>query len=282
MSLGKFLSGLSNTVKTASDFAQNPIGSIANEFQNFTNPSSWASQNRMGQDLPAGAEETQSTQGYQDNSFSSSQAGDDWRVRIELPSIDAWQTSSLLSPLQTSSNSMIFPVTPQILIQHVANYSPMSPTHTNYAFPVYSNSNVEDITITCEWPVENENDGRYWVASVHFLRSITKMFYGNSSLRGAPPPICYLHGYGNYIFKRMPIVVKMFSMDLNQDIDYIKVPLNSTESFTAFGDATSSANYTYVPVLGRISVTVGPAYSRDEVRQFNLDQFTKSGQGGFI
>lgn len=281
MAYGNFLSNLGSQIKSVTGFANN-VKSLAKEFQNFSNAPDWASQNRLGNDLPPGAENDVNSQYSLGDETTSSQAGDDWRVRIELPAINSWQNSALLQPLYTSSNSLIFPVTPQILIQHVANYSPMSPTHTNYAFPVYSNSNVEDITITCEWPVENENDGKYWVAAVHFLRSVTKMFYGASPLKGAPPPICYMHGYGDYIFKKMPIVVKMFSMDLNQDIDYIKVPLSSTESFTAFGDPTSSANYTYVPVLGRISVTVGPAYSRDEVRRFNLDTFTKTGQGGFI
>lgn len=276
MSLGNFLSNLGTGLKTATESALRPF---ANEFQNFSNPANWASQNRLGTELPPGAEPERGS-GISGSTFSAPQAGDDWRVRIELPAINSmWQSSPILNPLAASDNSMVFPVTPQILIQHVANYSSMHPTHSNYAFPIYQNSAVEDITITCEWPVENESDGAYWVASVHFLRSITKMFYGASPLTGAPPPICYMHGYGSYIFNKMPIVVKMFSMDLNQDIDYIKVPLSSVAASQFEG---ASGGYTYVPTLGRLSVTVGPAFSRDEVRQFNLDTFTKSGQGGFI
>jgi hypothetical protein len=186
-----------------------------------------------------------------------------------MPNLAEYNGEGLLAPLTNTGDSMVFPTTPQILIQHSANYTPMSPTHTNYAFPIYSNSAVEDITITCEWPVENEADGMYWIASTHFLRSVTKMYYGKSQNQGLPPPICKLSGYGTYVFNEVPIVVKMFSVDMPQDVDYIKVPMEA-------------GGFTYVPTLGRLSVVVGPAYSRNEVREFNLNNFVKQGQGGFI
>jgi hypothetical protein len=86
--------------------------------------------------------------------------------------------------------------------------------------------------------------------------------------------LVYLSGYGDFIFNRVPVVVKLFSMDLPDSVDYIKVPVVEGAST----DNTSSS-YTYVPTLSRLNVTVSPTYSRDEVSKFNLDEFAK---GGYI
>jgi hypothetical protein len=262
---------------------------------NFLSTDDYSSPAAMARDLRSRALTLNMQQGQNQKlarsatvSTPDTQGGDDWRVRIHMPMLSEFNNSTILAPLKRTNNSMVFPTTPQILVQHSANYSPMSPTHSNYAFPIYNNSAVEDITITCEWPIENEADGQYWIASVHFLRSVTKMFYGESSNKGAPPPICKMSGYGNYIFDEMPVVVKMFSMDLSPDQDYLKVPVTSAVYDDAILRQTGSTvgrggDYTYVPTLGRISVVVGPAYSRNEVLNFSLDKFVQNiDSGGFI
>jgi hypothetical protein len=53
------------------------------------------------------------------------------------------------------------------------------------------------------------------------LRSATKMFTGEGDLVGNPPPILTLNGYGDYVFKNVPVVVKSFSVNLPQDANYI-------------------------------------------------------------
>lgn len=304
MPFNKFLSNVNSKLNTINS-AVNRVGSAVNsinEFrssikstvQDFSNPASFMSDIRR-KSLPIGAEYSETIQSYGSSSFSPQTGGDDWRVRIHLPDISSYTYSQILSPLVRSNKSMVFPATPQVLVQHSANYNNLAPTHTNYSFPVYQNSSVEDITLTCEWPVENEADGLYWIASVHFLRSITKMFYGNSPNRGAPPPIAYLSGYGDFIFNKIPIVVKMFTMDLNEGVDYIKVPIDRSIEINEgpeFYTEAASGSFSYVPILGRISVVVQPVYSRDETRQFNLDEFirgnyigngsTQGGPKGFI
>jgi hypothetical protein len=219
------------------------------------------------------------------------QNGEDWRVRIHLPAQPStFETSPLLQPLVKSNSSMVFPTTPQILVTHSANYNMFHPIHTNYPYPVYENSMVEDITISGEFPVENEADGLYWVAAVHFMRSVTKMFYGEGDLRGHPPPRCALSGYGDFIFDTMPVVIKMFSIDLPSNVDYIKVPLSSATALQSQIPASviKGQEYTYVPTLSSINITVSPAFSRDATRQFNLTDFINGeyvgnpGNGGFI
>lgn len=197
----------------------------------------------------------------------------DWRVRLSLPSVSGFQSSQVLAPLTETDNSMIWPYTPNIIVTNNANYNSLSPTHNNYTYPAYENSSIEQITITGEFSVETPEDALYWVAVNHYLRSITKMFYGNSSNLGAPPPVVRLNGYGDFVFNNVPVVVESFMINLPKDVDYIKAPIGQ--------------NGSWVPVLSEISVTVRVAYSRDNVNSFSLDSFVNgdylSGQPtGFI
>jgi hypothetical protein len=48
------------------------------------------------------------------------------------------------------------------------------------------------------------------------------MFYGQDSQRGAPPPLVYLTGLGDYQFNAHPAVVTNFEYSLPNDVDYIR------------------------------------------------------------
>ena len=71
--------------------------------------------------------------------------------------------------------------------------------------------------------VEDATQGLYWIAAVHYLRSLTKMFTGSDPKAGNPPPVVFLNGYGNYVFKNVPVVVTNFTCTLPNDCDYIGV-----------------------------------------------------------
>ena len=274
-----------NTVKSTASDASRVIGAgvgVANAFGNFGSALGISSMARLG-GLPVGAEE--SYDDYTPVSWNSGAetGGSDWRVRLHLPSnVPSFMNSPILQPLYDSNNSMVFPTTPQILVTHAANYNNLQPTHTNYAYPIYQSSTVEDITITAEFPVENETDGRYWIAAVHFMRSATKMFYGNSSHQGAPPPLAHLSGYGDFVFNKMPCVIKLFTLDLPDSVDYLQVPISSNLDLgqtPELSRTTVPGGYSHVPTLSRLNITVGPAYSRETTRKFSLDTYV---QGGYI
>ena len=54
------------------------------------------------------------------------------------------------------------------------------------------------------------------------------MFYGaNDPLRGAPPPLVYLIGLGQYQFNNQPCVVKTFNYSMPNDCDYIRTKPNN-------------------------------------------------------
>lgn len=211
--------------------------------------------------------------------FSSSSTESDWRVKISVPQ-KYRENSSLLSPLNNTGGNMIFPYTPTIILSHSANYNSLNPVHTNYPFQVYENSQADDITVTGEFIVENEKEGKYWVACIHFLRSITKMHYGDGADAGAPPMTVRLSGYGDYVFNNVPCVVTNFTVDLPSDVDYIATSISGS------GEDTSGKGTTWAPTQSQISVTLRPTYSRRRVSEFNMQDFVNgkfvNGGQGFI
>jgi len=194
----------------------------------------------------------------------------DWRVSISIPDV-ILDNGDILAPLRESSgssafntgNRMIFPFNPSVLLSHSANYSQIQPTHTNYPYNAYENSQVDAITITGEFYQENENDAKYWIACLHFLRSATKMFYGNSSPLGNPPVVCRLNGYGKHIMNNMPVVITNFTTDLPVDVDYIECTVNGLVN--------------YVPTQSAITVTLQPQYARRSQSGFSLNQYASGG-----
>jgi len=206
----------------------------------------------------------------------------DWRVRLSIPS--TMPKDGILKPLD-ETDGLVFPYTPTILIQHSANYDAMHPTHSNYPFPQYQNSQIDDIVITGDFFCENAVDAQYWAATLHYLRSVTKMAYGKSANAGAPPPIVFLNGYGDFVFPNVPVIIKTFSVDLPSDVDYIKTQVDGTVEVDNEGTTVSGLSEGWAPVQSQVMITCTPIYSRAKTSQFSLDKFVKGdylGNGGFI
>jgi len=194
---------------------------------------------------------------FTDGSWGSSN-DNDWRVRLSIPS--SFKGSPVLTPL-LETNGLTWPYTPQIMIEHSANYNSITPIHNNYPYYAYQNSQVNSLTVMGDFLIENALEGEYWLAAVHYLRSVTKMAYGNTSNQGSPPPVVRLNGYGDYVFKNVPVVVQQFTVELPSDVDYIQVG--------------AAANGAWVPTKSSISAMLTPIYSRRDVSRFNLDAFVR-------
>lgn len=198
------------------------------------------------------------------------QPENDWRVRISLsPNMleGAWYNDPnnfILAPL-APTKGLIFPYTPQVTISHSANYDPTKLTHTNYASHSYQNSEVREINITGEFTVQNYKEGQYLMAAIHFLRAVTKMYYGQQdALAGTPPPLVFLDGFGVTYLPHVPCVVTNFTHTMPSDVDYVNVPVGSTDDIAGnqlFG-AVASGIPTRLPTMSTISLTLQPVYSR--------------------
>jgi hypothetical protein len=170
--------------------------------------------------------------------FSSDNNSDDWRVRLSLPSWPAFTSSPALAPLK-AAGGLVFPYTPSINIESSAKYTPVSPVHSNFAFQTYENSKPGAITITAPFYVEDAKQALYWIAAVHYLRSVSKMFTGRDFIAGNPPPLVLLNGYGNYVFKNVPVVITKFTVSLKNDTDYISTGVEGSAAGAVTGLADS-------------------------------------------
>ena len=248
-------------------------------------------------------------------SVGNSGVGDDWRVKLSLPPAAGgfYRDSPLMAPLK-ATDGMVFPVTPTIIVQNSANYTPQELPHTNYPYYAYNNSRVDAMSIIGNFPVQNATEGQYWLASMHFLRSASKMFFGPGESQGNPPQILRLNGYGEHIFKDVPVIIEQVTIELRESVDYIAVTSasgdskangsqvtesdsNSTEdnylAASGVGEqraqesglSNSSAKVTRVPTDSVFTVVVQPIYSRKKIKdKFNLKDFANGtlAKDGFI
>ena len=214
------------------------------------------------------------TQQVQTSATFSAPGEQDWRVKLSMPADPTYSSSPLLAPLVTAGG-LVFPYTPTMIISHTANYSAVHPVHTNYPFYAYENSQVDQLVITGSFIVQNSLEAQYWVAVMHYLRSITKMYYGQSTPQGAPPPIVKLNGYGDYVFNNVPVIVTNFTIDMPQDVDYIATELgvqNNNQLVSTDFD-TPSNSLSYAPSESQITIQVQPIYSRAQTERFSLNSF---------
>ena len=216
----------------------------------------------------------------------------DWRVKLTVPKQGAalndffdFDNNPLMQPL-AGINGMFWPLTPSMVIQHSANYNALAQTHSNYPFQAYQNSQVDSLNIIGEFPVQNQQDAKHWVATVNFLRTATKMFFGsdNDKLKGNPPPILHLSGYGSHMFQKVPVVLNSFNVELRSGIDYISTkqeatPFQSTPQNIHF-DVNSTEEQTWAPTLSNISVLVTPIYSRESIKNFSMKDFVRGKLNG--
>jgi hypothetical protein len=197
---------------------------------------------------------------------------DDWRVRINCQ----WDTfNSPLFGVLKQTGGVVWPYMPNITVSTKAEYNTIPITHANYSQYSYKNSVVDDISISGEFSCETATDGAYWIAATTFFKTATKMFFGQGDLAGNPPIICNLTGYGSHVFDKVPVIIKSFSVDFKDDVNYIKC------------DPFNNGKYTWVPVLSTITVSVAPVYSRQGLRKFSLQDYARGkmsgeGQVGYI
>ena len=168
----------------------------------------------------------------------------DWRVRLSLaPNADYLYNAptgpngggpGILWPL-AQTGGVVFPYTPRIEMSYKADYESYALTHSNYKGYFYKSSYTDAVNMTATFTAQDTNEAQYLLAVIHFFRSVTKMFYGQDAQRGAPPPLVYLTGLGEYQFTRHPCVVTSFNYNLPGDVDYIRarsINVNGTDLLT--------------------------------------------------
>ena len=85
------------------------------------------------------------------------------------------------SPLN-QERGIMFPIQPDITYSQSVAYTPYDLTHTNYTFNAYRNTPSPDIQLTCQFARVTDDEARYTYAVLHFLRSVSKMFFGKNNM----------------------------------------------------------------------------------------------------
>jgi hypothetical protein len=206
------------------------------------------------------------------SSMSSKSTSQDTRVKIRVPAAYLTGFTSGLNKELQNLGGIIFPFTPSINQDYKADYSSASPTHSNYAQQFYKSSTVGAISITGKFSVQNDKDAGVYLATIHLLRALTKMRWGNDSDSGSPPPICRLDAWGDFMFKDVPVAINSFRIDLPNTVDYFTIGKRNS---TIYGSTT-------VPTLSEINVVCLPMYSRQEILNYTVSGWLGGKTGGYL
>jgi hypothetical protein len=171
-----------------------------------------------------------------------------------------------------ATRGIVFANQPDIVYNQSVSYTPYNLTHTNYTTYAYAGTPSPTIQITAQFSNVTEEEHLYTQGVIHFLRSVTKMFYGlgdigQTPVAGTPPPVLRFSSFGSNQFNNVPVVVGNVSIPYQSDTDLIEVN----------GQALPALQTIALDLL----ITVNPAKQK---LQFSKHSFIngQSYSGGFI
>jgi hypothetical protein len=223
----------------------------------------------------------------------------DWRARLQVMRANkddffGDDKSSLIAPLM-QDRGIMFQYQPSIFLAYSATYDSQSFQGSNYPMHTFMNSQPPVIPIQVPYSATNQDEARYLLAMLQFLKVSVKAQFGEQAVKsgkfGRPPPVLEFSYLGPHGFDRIPVVVNDFNYILTNTVDYIPVEHNSlttADHQTAFtsevtGSGNSSGHVTYVPTDIDLVITVMPQYSPRRIRRkFDLDAMRKGQNIGFI
>lgn len=177
------------------------------------------------------------------------------------------------------TGGMLFPYTPTISFSQDVDYRSSDLTHSNMDILSYNRTPSVTLNIAGKFTAQNQREGQYVVAVLHYLRTVSKMYFGTqdaeNGLAGLPPPILILDGYGNHMFNNLRCVVKSHAYTLDESSDYVDVYMN--------GGATVTRVPAILSLTLTLTVTRSPSAMKDV---FSLEKFRNgslmNNRGGWI
>lgn len=170
------------------------------------------------------------------------------------------------------TNGMMFPYTPTIEWHQQVRYEELSYVHSNQDYYAYKNTPSTELTISGALTLQNQREGEYMIACMHFLRTVSKMYFGQAAAgsstspgnAGMPPPVLLLSGYGDFMFNDLPVIVLDHSYTLGNDVDYVTIQV--------------AGGKVRLPSILNITVHLVVQHTAQDMRtKFDLDKF-RTGQ----
>lgn len=208
-------------------------------------------------------------------------------------------SSGIMSPLRETYGFM-FPITPTINETIETNYDTYDIVHGLMPIQAFKSGGAKVLTVSGTFIAQTDVEARYCLACIHFIRSFSKMNFGdNDPNAGTPPPILVFNAYGDAAFHNIPVIITQASMDWPSDVDYVYTTADSTSGASSVSFKTNvngsniSARSTgsmiadgWVPSKFTISLTLTVQHTASRLRQFNLESFRNgsllTGNGGWI
>lgn len=191
--------------------------------------------------------------------------------------------TNLLYPLR-ATGGLMFPYTPTISISQDTTYNSADLEQTNYDILSFQKSSSASLSVVGNFTFQNQREGEYMMAAIHFLRSSTKSYFGKRDAdrfqdlanqqedqgiakvredgkAGLPPPVLLFSGYGDMMFNNIRVVIRGYSFNLDDSVDMVPITLpNGSEA--------------RLPPLLSLSVSLGIQANPNELREeFSLAEF---------
>jgi hypothetical protein len=193
----------------------------------------------------------------------SSSAAADFRIKLSYLAGSNKTYPGILAPLQ-ATNGMLFPYTPSISWSHEVDYEQMTMTHANTNYEAYARTRNISFSISGKFTVQNQTEGLYALAAIHFLRSCTKMYFGETDASagkaGIPPPILELNGYGTYMFNHIHCFIRSQNLSFDENAQMVNIK--------------ASNGNVLLPAVFTVTVTLQTqTTARAQRKDFSLDKF---------
>lgn len=222
----------------------------------------------------------------------------DWRARLQVMRANKdeffgeLKNDDLMHPLKVD-RGIVFQYQPSMFIAYAATYDTQVFQGSNYPLHTYMSSTPPTIPIQVQYSCTNQEEARYLLAMMQFLKVSTKSQFGEMAVMnnkvGRPPPVLEFSYLGPHGYDRVPVVINDVNYIMVNNVDYIPVSHPAVKSeyhvsaFASENEQGGSATVTYVPTDIDMTITCLPQYSPRRIRRaFNLDDMRKGKNIGFI
>ena len=102
-------------------------------------------------------------------------------------------------------------------------------THSNTDYQAYTRTPSAKISVSGKFTVQSQAEGLYALAAIHFLRTVSKMHFGETDPKaGLPPPVLMLSGYGNYMFNKLACILTNHSWTFDESMDLVNINVGAS------------------------------------------------------
>lgn len=190
----------------------------------------------------------------------------DMRIRLAALNPSAVYANSPIMSILNQTGGMMFPYTPTISVTQGVDYMSLQLVHSNTDYQAYTRTPSVKISVNGKFTVQNLREGQYAMACIHFLRTVSKSYFGekdaqasnnatsqltnliNSPINGLlsppsaagggnaglPPPVLLFSGYGNLMFNRLRVILTSHSYTFDETMDTVAVPIGGG-ALSSFG-----------------------------------------------